>query len=96
MTLGQVAEELMRRQISLFLPDQDGHRPGHGKDPRFHDDEHWKDLLLFYEYFHGESGKGLGASHQTGWTALAAKLIDKLHRRTKANGRETHTIPTES
>ena len=81
MTLGQVAEELMRRQISLFETDQDGHRPCHGKDPRFQADPHWKDLLLFHEYFHGETGKGIGASHQTGWTALVAKLVTKLHRR---------------
>lgn len=84
MTLGQVAEELMRRQISLFLPDEDGHRPCHGYDPRFQSDAHWKDLLLFHEYFHGETGKGIGATHQTGWTALVAKLISKLHRRNTA------------
>lgn len=81
MTLGQVAEELMRRQIKLFLPDEDGKRPCHGEDPRFQRDAHWKDLLLFHEYFHGETGQGLGANHQTGWTALVAKLIGKLHRR---------------
>ena len=81
MTLGEVAEELMRRQISLFLPDEDGKRPCHGADLRFLDDTHWKELLLFHEYFHGETGQGLGASHQTGWTALVAKLIGKLHRR---------------
>ncbi len=81
MTLGQVAEELMRRQIRLFLPDKSGNRPCHGLDARYREDPHWKDLLLFHEYFHGETGKGLGASHQTGWTALVAKLINKLHRR---------------
>lgn len=81
MTLGQVAEELMRRQICLFEPDADGNRPCHGKDARFQNDPHWKDLLLFHEYFHGETGKGIGASHQTGWTALVAQLIKKLHRR---------------
>ncbi len=81
MTLGQVAEELMRRQISLFLPGTDGHRPCHGRDPRYRDDPTWNELLLFHEYFHGETGRGLGASHQTGWTALVAKLIHKLHRR---------------
>jgi hypothetical protein len=81
MTLGQVAEELMRRQIRLFLPDEKGHRPCHGGDKRYAKDPHWKDLVLFYEYFHGETGRGLGASHQTGWTALVAKLVKKLHRR---------------
>lgn len=81
MTLGQVAEELMKRQIRLFLPGKDGARPCHGEDERFAKDPHFKDLILFYEYFHGESGSGLGASHQTGWTALVTKLISKLRRR---------------
>ncbi|MCA9049078.1 MAG: glucosidase, partial [Planctomycetaceae bacterium] len=79
MTLGQVARELMSRQIKIFLRDKTGRRACHGDDVRFRDDPHWKDLILFYEYFHGESGKGLGASHQTGWTALAAQLLEKLH-----------------
>lgn len=79
MNLGEVARELMRRQVKLFLRNKDGRRPCHGDDDRFADDPHWKDLVLFYEYFHGESGKGLGASHQTGWTALAARLLEKLH-----------------
>ena len=78
MNLAEVAQELMRRQVKLFLRDKDGARPCHGEDERFRDDPHWKDLVLFYEYFHGESGKGLGASHQTGWTALAARLLEKL------------------
>lgn len=64
-----------------FLPDDDGKRPCHGEAPRFQGDAHWKDLLLFHEYFHGETGQGLGATHQTGWTALVAKLIGKRHRR---------------
>lgn len=79
MNLGEVAKELMRRQIRLFLRDDSGGRPCHGDDPRFRDDPHWKDLVLFYEYFHGETGEGLGASHQTGWTALAARLLEKLY-----------------
>jgi hypothetical protein len=81
MTLGQVAEELMRRQIKLFIPDKDGNRPCHGEDERYAVDPHFKDLVLFHEYFHGESGRGLGATHQTGWTALVTKLVKKLHRR---------------
>ena len=80
MNLGEVAKELMRRQVKLFVPEKDGRRPCHGDDPRFQEDPHWKDLILFYEYFHGETGKGLGASHQTGWTALAARLLEKLHQ----------------
>ncbi len=81
MTLGQVAEELMRRQLQIFLPGEDGHRPCHGGDSRYRDDPAWSELLLFHEYFHGETGRGLGASHQTGWTALICKLVQKLHRR---------------
>ena len=80
MHLGDVARELMRRQVKLFLRDKDDRRPCHGDDERFQTDPHWKDLVLFYEYFHGESGKGLGASHQTGWTALAARLLEKLYQ----------------
>ncbi len=70
MTLQEVADELSRRLRSLFLPDQHGSRPCHGADARFADDPNWSDLLLFHEYFHGDTGKGLGASHQTGWTGL--------------------------
>lgn len=80
MNLADVAEELMQRQLKLFLLNQDGARPCHGEDDNFKDDPHWKDLILFYEYFHAETGQGLGASHQTGWTALAARLLEKLHQ----------------
>jgi hypothetical protein len=73
--LGQVADELRRRLLSLFLLGADGRRPAHGANPRFQDDPTWRDSLLFYEYFHGETGQGLGASHQTGWTALAGALV---------------------
>ncbi len=78
--LKQVAHELNTRLARLFLPDEKGKRPCHGEDPNFASDPHWKDLLLFHEYFHGETGKGLGASHQTGWTALAARCIEDLAR----------------
>ena len=74
--LGTVARELATRLTGLFLPDARGRRPCHGDDPRYASDAHWKDLVLFHEYFHGESGRGLGASHQTGWTALAATLLE--------------------
>ena len=80
MNLAEVAEELMERQLKLFLQDEDGSRPCHGGDENFKNDPHWKDLILFYEYFHAETGQGLGASHQTGWTALAARLLEKLHK----------------
>ena len=75
MDLGEVAGEIGRRLASLFLPDHTGRRPCHGDDARFANDPHWKDLVLFHEYFHGDTGRGLGASHQTGWTALATRLL---------------------
>lgn len=73
--LSEVAHELRRRLITLFLPGPDGSRPCMGGDERYARDPYYKDLALFHEYFHGDSGKGLGASHQTGWTALIARLI---------------------
>ena len=76
MNLQQVANELSRRLASIFLPDGHGRRPCHGDDLRYATDPDWKDLVLFYEYFHGETGRGCGASHQTGWTALAARAIE--------------------
>lgn len=75
MTLQQVAQELSLRLSSLFLPQQNGHRPCHGANERFADDPHWRDLVLFHEYFHGDNGRGVGASHQTGWTALVTRLL---------------------
>ncbi len=80
MTLCQLSEELVNRMINLFLPDQDGRRPIHGNNKHFQQDPHWKDHLLFHEYFHGDTGCGLGASHQTGWTALVAVMIDEWRR----------------
>ena len=77
MTLCDLAEELVNRMIRLFLPDDKGRRPIHGNNKQFQQDPHWKDLLLFHEYFHGDTGHGLGASHQTGWTALVALMIDE-------------------
>ncbi|MFN8095946.1 MAG: glucosidase [Vicinamibacteria bacterium] len=75
MTLYQVAEELARRLASIFLRDGSGRRPVYGDVRKLQDDPHWRDLLLFYEYFHGDSGAGLGASHQTGWTGLVARVM---------------------
>ncbi|HMQ54075.1 MAG TPA: glucosidase [Anaerolineae bacterium] len=77
MTLGEVATELSHRLIRLFLRDAHGERPIYGGTRRFQDDPHWRDYVLFNEYFHGDSGTGLGASHQTGWTGLVAKLIQQ-------------------
>jgi hypothetical protein len=75
LTLGQVADELGRRLVSIFLNDSDGRRPVFGSDERFQNDPAWHDMIPFHEYFHGDTGKGLGASHQTGWTGLVADLI---------------------
>ncbi len=75
MNLGQVADEIARRLGSLFLPDGEGRRPVFGANEKIQNDPHFKDHVLFYEYFHGDTGRGVGASHQTGWTALVADLI---------------------
>ena len=75
LTLDEVAGELTRRLVSLFLPSPDGHRPAHGDSPLLQSDPAWRDLIWFHEYFHGDTGAGLGASHQTGWTGLALHLI---------------------
>ncbi len=75
MTMREVAQELERRLISIFEPDAQGRRPAHGEVDAYADDPHWKDLILFYEYFHADNGQGLGASHQTGWTALVATIL---------------------
>jgi hypothetical protein len=73
LTLYEVAEEITRRLTSIFLKDQHGRRPVYGNTRKFQEDPHWRDLLLFYEYFHGDNGAGLGASHQTGWTGIVAR-----------------------
>jgi hypothetical protein len=80
MTLFQVAHEIVRRLASTFLRDASGRRPVYGATAKFQDDPHWRDLILFYEYFHGDNGAGLGASHQTGWTGLVAPLLDFFAR----------------
>lgn len=74
-TLQAAAREISRRLAGLFLPQDGSGRPCHGLSNRFADDPHWKDLVLFHEYFHGDNGKGLGATHQTGWTSLIARLL---------------------
>jgi hypothetical protein len=75
MNLYQVAEEITRRLSSIFTRDAQGRRPVNGGAEKFNIDPHWRDLVLFYEYFHGDNGSGLGASHQTGWTGLVARLM---------------------
>jgi hypothetical protein len=80
MTLFEVAREISDRLLKIFLRGSDGKRPVYGDYPIFQDNPHWNDLILFYEFFHGDNGKGLGASHQTGWTGLVAILIDYFKR----------------
>jgi hypothetical protein len=77
MDLWEVSTEISRRLTRLFLRDNKGKRPFAGSNELFNQDPHWRDLILFYEYFHGDTGAGLGASHQTGWTGLVAKLLEQ-------------------
>jgi hypothetical protein len=76
MNLFEVAREISNRLTRIFLRDKSGRRPVFGDTEKFQSDPQWKDYMLFYEYFHGDNGAGLGASHQTGWTGLVAKLIE--------------------
>jgi len=78
--LWEVAEDLANRMIRIFTRDASGRRPVYGDSRKFQEDPHWRDLVLFHEYFHGDTGEGLGASHQTGWTGLVASLIDEWRR----------------
>jgi hypothetical protein len=79
MNLFEVAQEITRRLARTFEREE-GRRPVYGGSEKFQNDPHWRDLILFYEYFHGENGAGLGASHQTGWTGLVALLVDLFGR----------------
>lgn len=78
--LGEMAQSMADRLIATFTRNEHGRRPVHGRRGIFQNDPHWRDLVLFYEYFHGDTGEGLGASHQTGWTGLVATLIDEWRR----------------
>jgi hypothetical protein len=80
MNLFEVAKEIGRRTASIFLRDASGKRPVYGGTKKFQDDPHWRDYILFYEYFHGDNGAGLGASHQTGWTGLVGRSLDLFAR----------------
>jgi len=91
-SLWQVAADLSQRLIELFTRGADGRRAVHGRYEKFQTDPHWKDLILFYEYFDGDTGMGLGASHQTGWTALVAKLIQQ-HAEYTLQGRAHEVKP---
>jgi len=79
-TLTDMAEEIANRMIGIFVRNEEGRRPVYGGSKKFQEDPHWRDYILFYEYFHGDNGAGIGASHQTGWTALVASLIDEWRR----------------
>ena len=85
MNLAEVADEITRRLVRLFQRDRNGRRPVYGSDEKLQSDPHWRDLILFYEYFNGDTGAGLGASHQTGWTALVAKMIEELNSKSSRN-----------
>jgi hypothetical protein len=80
LNLQEAARKLSERLIGIFLPDADSRRPCHGESKLFENDPFWRNYILFYEYFHGDSGRGLGASHQTGWTALVVKLLEDLRK----------------
>ena len=77
LTLNEIADELSQRLIRIFLRDDHGRRAVFGRDELFQRDQHWRDYIPFYEYFHGDDGTGIGASHQTGWTGLVAKLLQQ-------------------
>jgi hypothetical protein len=91
MTLFEVAKELARRLSSIFLRDANGMRPVYGGTKKFQEDPHWKDYILFHEYFHGDNGAGLGASHQTGWTGIIARIFDIFARLNAAEALEIST-----
>ncbi len=80
MTLQEVSQEIAKRLTNIFLRGADGRRPCHGDNPRYGADRNWQDLILFHEYFHGDNGQGVGASHQTGWTALAVRCLEETVR----------------
>jgi hypothetical protein len=88
-TLFEVAKEIARRLSAIFLRDAGGRRPVHGDSAKFQDDPHWRDLILFHEYFHGDNGAGRGASHQTGWTGLIAGMLDLFARVTAEDALKT-------
>ena len=102
MNLFEVAREITTRLTSIFLRDGNGRRPVFGGAEKFQRDPHWRDNLLFYEYFHGDNGAGIGASHQTGWTGVIAALIEIFGKvdaeeilqggRAAALGREKSTV----
>ena len=95
-TFREIAQDLADRIVAIWLPDGDGRRPVFGGTERLQEDPAWKDNLLFYEYFHGDNGAGLGAMHQTGWTALVADLILDPPATTEPLGRVPTTLTRSS
>ncbi len=93
LTLKEAADDLSARLVSLFLPGSDGRRPCHGDDPLLARDPRWRDNIAFHEYFHGDTGAGLGASHQTGWTALVAHLLLRVHSPRPDTANPTVQVP---
>jgi hypothetical protein len=90
MTLKEVALELSHRLIQIFLINSSARRPVYGGTEKFQIDPHWRDFILFYEYFHGDNGAGIGASHQTGWTGLVAELIQQWGENSERNQSESN------
>jgi hypothetical protein len=86
LTLREIADELSQRLIGIFARDGQGQRAVFGEQATFQNDEHWRDYVPFYEYFHGDTGVGVGASHQTGWTGVIAKLIQQQGERAERVG----------
>jgi hypothetical protein len=84
MNLDEVADEISRRLLSTFQRDKSGRRPVFGNQTMFQSDPHWNGYVPFHEYFHGDTGAGVGANHQTGWTGLVAKMIDELFMKQKS------------
>jgi hypothetical protein len=89
LTLWQIAAEISRRLESIFLRGTDGRRPVFGQVELFQSDPHWREYIPFHEYFHGDSGRGVGASHQTGWTGVVAKLLEQTATQMAAPRQET-------
>ena len=90
LTMDIIAKELSLRCMKIFMKDENGHRPFNGDNKKIQEDPHFKDHILFYEYFHGDNGRGLGASHQTCWTCLVAEMIYTFH---KVEEKESHAAP---
>jgi hypothetical protein len=96
LTLWQVAEELSRRLSQIFLRADDGRRPVYGATAKFQQDPHWRDLILFHEYFNGDDGSAAGASHQTGWTGLVAKLLQQSGERRPRPSAQARPLTVDS